>query len=151
MALFKSDKYGNKQPAISRTQRGAIVVEEATVALPNTLAANDVAVLCPIPPGHKVVDAIVFATDLDTNGVPTVVVSVGIFNDNDAAPNLVANQDLLTASTVAQAGGMARAAVVAGLTLAASDARRWVALKVDTVAATKAAGSVTLRLLTQAA
>lgn len=150
MALLKSTKYEQKQPAISRTQKGAVVVEEATVALPNTLAANDVVVLCPVPPGHKIVDAMLFADDLDTNVTPTLAVSTGIYNGDDAAPNLLANKDLITASTVAQAGGMVRASVAGGLNLAASDSKQWVALKVDTVAATKAAGNVTLRLITQA-
>lgn len=150
MALFTSAKYAQKQPAISRTQKGALVVEEATVSLPNTLAANDVVVLCPIAAGHKIVDAMLFADDLDANGTPTLTVSVGVYNGDDASPDLVANQDLITASTVAQVGGMARASVKGGLSLAASDTQQWVALKVDNVAATKAAGDVALRLLTQA-
>ncbi len=150
MALFKSDKYENKQPAISRTQKGAIVVEEATVALTDALAADDVAVLCPIPAGHKIVDAILVADDLDSNGTPTIAVSVGVYNDDDDSPDLEANKDLITASTVAQGGGVARADQADGLGLAVADSKQWAALKVDTGAATAVAGNVTLRLLTQA-
>lgn len=150
MALFKSFKYANKQPSVTRTQAGAIAVEEATVALPNTLAANDIVVLSPVPPGHKIVDAMLIADDLDTNASPTITVSVGIYNDNDASPDLAANKNLLTASTVAQGGGIARADVKDGLNLAVSSSRQWVAAKIAAAGATKAAGSITLRLLTQA-
>lgn len=150
MALFKSSKYANKQPAITRQQKGAVVVEEATVALPNTLAANDVVVLCPVPAGHAIVDAMLISADLDTGGTPAIVVSVGVYNDNDASPDLVSNKNLITSSTVAQAGGVARAADAGGLGLAVASSNQWLALKVNTAAATKAAGNVTLRLLTQA-
>lgn len=133
------------QPPITGGQAGVVVCNEGEVSLPNTLAANDIVQLAILPAGHKPVDAILEADDLDTNGNPTITVSIGVINSGGT--DLVADTNFLTDSTVAQAGGVARAAVLKGLQLAATGSDRIVGAKITTVAATKAAGKLRLKLL----
>lgn len=133
------------QPPITGGQAGVVVCNEGEVSLPNTLAANDIVQLAILPAGHKPVDAILEADDLDTNANPTITVSIGVINSGGT--DLVADTNFLTDSTVAQAGGVARAAVLKGLQLAATGSVRIVGAKITTVAATKAAGKLRLKLL----
>lgn len=127
-------------PAISLSQAGQTVEEIGEHTAPVTLAADDTIALCKLPAEHIPVDFMLQSADLDTHGTPTITVTVGIMNA--AGDDLVASTNFLTASTVCQAGGVARANVVDGLQLASSNTDRVVGLKVITAGATKAAGKV---------
>ncbi|ALS63620.1 hypothetical protein [Pandoraea apista] len=64
------------------------------------LALNDVIASPTLPKGATIVDVIVTATDLDTNGTPTISLDVGYGDDPDY---------FIQASTIGQTGGVARA------------------------------------------
>lgn len=143
MAIFKSNKITYKQPALTPMSAGQVVAERQSVAVPSTLALNDIVAFCELPAGCVPVDGYLVSTDLDT-GTPTITLTVGVLDA--AGTDLVASTDFLTASTVAQAGGVARFDKAAGLGLAASASDRIIAVKVAAAAATGAAGTLTLVL-----
>ena len=138
MALLKAAEI-LKTP-ITIEQAGQMVASVGTVEAPDTLAANDIVALCHLPAEHEVVDFMLQADDLDTGETPAITVSVGVLNAD--MTDLVASTNLLTTSTVAQAGGVARAAVVAGLQLSASSANRVVGAKIVAAADTAATGTL---------
>lgn len=134
----------SKQP-ITGSSAGHVLCTEGSAAVLNTLAADDLVALCTLPADHEPVDLILEPTDLDTNVSPTITLTVGVLNaDQD---DLVANTDFLTASTAAQTGVAAHATNIKGLQLAASSADRIIAAKVITAGATKAAGTISCKLL----
>lgn len=134
MANKKSTRVTNGV-GISGSQAGVVVCDEGVV---NLLKAeletdNQLGELVILPAGHVPVDFTLFAEDGSTGA--DIVFDVGILNaDGDG---LVASTNFLTDSDIAQAGGMARAAVsAAGLQLAATSADRVIALKITTPATT---------------
>lgn len=137
MPLYKSAEVA-KVP-VTLDQAGQMVVSIGTYEVPDTLAANDIVALCHLPAEHEIVDFTLQSDDLDT-GTPAIAVSVGVLNAG--MTDLVSGTNLLTTSTVAQAGGVARASVVDGLQLSTSDANRVVGVKVTTAADTAAAGTL---------
>jgi len=146
MALQKSAKIG--KPALSGSQRGVCLFDEVKVAVAAAfVVADNLIAAIVVPAGHKVVRGRVIATDLDTHVTPTVTLSVGILNADE--DDLQANKDFLTASTVAQAGGVAEFNAAGGLGLAVDkDKDQIVAVKFDTGAETAAAGTITVQLET---
>ena len=125
---------------ITCSQAGQVLASIGEYEVPDTLAANDIIALCSLPAEHEPVDFILQADDLDTNGVPTLTLTAAVLNAGKT--DVVASTDFLTASTIGQAGGVARADKVLGLQLASSNADRIVGVKVANVAATKAAGTL---------
>lgn len=65
--------------------------------LAGALTLNQVIPGVPVPKGARVVGMGLSATDLDTNGTPTIVLAVGDGGDDDR---------FITASTIGQAGGV---------------------------------------------
>lgn len=154
MAIFYSDKAkqvtpgalaasacptGNS-PGVTTTEQGQVVAVEAKIALTDAVAINDTMVGFLLPAGHVPVDLYIACDDLDTGAALTLTVAV---LDSTLA-DVVANTSFITASTVGQAGGVARAAVAAGLRLAASAVDRWIGIKVAAAANVAAAGSLSL-------
>lgn len=70
------------------------------------LAANDIIDLGPFPPDVTPFDVTLISEDLDSNGTPTITLSVGFLNDDKTDLDGTA---MIVASTVAQAGGLVRA------------------------------------------
>lgn len=106
-----------------------------------------------LPAGHVPVDVIYSATDLDT-GTPAHAVSFGVLTS--------AKDDISTAAadggaawgtgiTVGQAGTLARNTAVAIETVTPSAAARALGFKVTTASATKAAGTLRVKVLCRAA
>ena len=140
MALYKSNvaEYPSLRPAVTASQAGIVFVSVGAAAVDTDLAAEDLIVLCKLPAFHQPVDFILEATELDD--ATSIVLSVGILNADE--DDLVADIKFIHESTVAQAGGVKRADVLSGLGLAPSNADRWIAAYVDTVAGTEKAGTV---------
>jgi hypothetical protein len=88
----------------------------ATVSysLAAALALNDVLQGPMLQAGSTVVDVTLVTTDLDTNGTPTITLDVGYGGDADY---------FIAASTIGQAGGIARASAATAqpLTLESND------------------------------
>lgn len=151
MANFKSplcQLTTGYRPPITPSQAGEVKAVRGSVTLPNTLAANDIVELVPLPAGCVPVDVIVDADDLDSAG-PTITLTAGIVNA--AGDDLVANTDFFTASTVAQAGGIQRMDKKTGPRIASSSSTRNVGLKVIAAATAKVQGVVGMTLFYRAA
>lgn len=104
----------------------------ASVATDTALAAADILNFFFMPTGAEVVDGFLKATDIDSNGSPTIAFNVG---DAGSATRF------FTASVVGQAGTIDRNMNTGGF-LYQFTAKTLVFATVSTVAATKVAGTV---------
>lgn len=105
-------------------------------------AAGDIVEMAPLPPGHVPVDVILDIEDTDSNGAPTITVDVGIMSGawGDSGARTM-GAEFIAASTVAQAGGIARMSVVNGGKVAPSTTTRSIGLKVVGAIATLVVGA----------
>ena len=97
MATLKSNKVTANAPA--RDLPSGVLAVVGTYALGAALALNDVIQMVTVPAGATILDVLLAVTDLDTGGSPAIVLTVGDGGDTDR---------FVTASTVGQAGGVAR-------------------------------------------
>lgn len=111
-----------------------LVCIPATLTLAANVTAADVYQMVKVPKGAIVVDVMAVASDMDTNGTPTMTFSVGYGDDINY---------FISASTVAQSGGIVRSNLATGrpLTFPAEDT---IDISFDAVAATFAAGTIDL-------
>lgn len=139
MALLTTNsKYALKALPMPVAQ-GAETVEVRMIhTLSANVGANDTAWLGDLPPGHVPVDGILDASDLDTNGVPTITISVGVLN----AAKTDLDATWIAAATIGQTGGMARPTLSTMVRTAPSSSPVSIGLKFPAVAATFAAGTV---------
>lgn len=100
------------------------------------LALNKTVSLFKVPANFTIVSASVYVTDMDTNGSPALVFSVG---DGTTAARIV------SVSTAGQAGGAAT--IVAGLPGYQYTAETEILWTTTTASATAAAGTVTVYLV----
>lgn len=110
-ALFQSD-YA-KGILMMPTAQGPELVSARAEFTTTAAALNDIWEMLVIPVDHQLVDLILDADDLDSNGAPTITLSVAYLNaaktDIDVTANI--NCDgaaFIVSSTIGQAGGMAR-------------------------------------------
>lgn len=133
-------------------------VVKVNIAVSATLAANDILYMMDLPVDTVPVDFILDSTDIDTGGSPSVTLTVGLLNA-DATDISTA---WLTASTIGQAGGMARPTTAACVQTAPRTATpsgstptgtqlTKVGVKVAAAGATPAAGTVGLTMFYRAA
>jgi hypothetical protein len=143
MPVFNSDISGFLYPPATSSQAGVVLASIAEASLPDSLAGNDLVKLNKLPAGHRPLDFQLEAESLDDGS--GITISVGVLNaDGD---DLVASTNFITDDTVAQAGGVKRADVLAGLGLAESTEDRVIAAKITTAAGTAAAGALRGKLL----
>lgn len=132
MALYTSKIADGKQPVATLNDAlpGIIAYEYTTSA---SLAADDIIDLGPIEPGVTPLDVTLIADDLDSNGTPTITLSVGILN---ADKDDLSGTAWIVASTVGQGGGVARATTVTCYNAGSSTSERRLGVKVVAGAAT---------------
>jgi hypothetical protein len=95
---------------------------------------GDIRRLYLFPSGAYVHDLRVTATDMDTNGTPTVAFDIAVTDGSD-----VVKDTLIAATTIAQAGGTAR---IANTGVGQFVGDRYLVLKTTAAAATAAAGTL---------
>lgn len=111
MALTQSDyAKGIRQVPVAAGSELVSVRAEVTLAAG---AINDIVEMIPIPEDHILVDCILDSDDIDSNGAPTVTLSVAYLNNAKTDIDVTANVNgdgaaFIVASTIGQAGGMAR-------------------------------------------
>jgi hypothetical protein len=93
--------------------QGAEVVGVRAEITPAAAGAGDIFSMLEIPVDHILVDVILDSDDLDSNGAPTITLSVGYLLSDESDLDVTANVNgdgaaFIVASTIAQAGGMAR-------------------------------------------
>lgn len=139
MASLNSTTYTNQAASKSPipggpAASGALVVQQVTIAVPNTgagTALNDTVGLFYVPKGAILRDFRFESDDLDSNGSPTITWDVG---DSGSASRIIA------ISTISQAGGRDYAARTAlGYQFTADTA---IFATVHAAGATKAAGNI---------
>lgn len=116
-------------PSIQAFTEGNTITVESKVTLTaaaNQMATNDIIVALPVPANHVPVDCMLLSDDIDSGASLTMTVA----ELNQDFTDIVANTNLITASTIGQAGGVARASVVDGLRLAPVQRTRWFGVKV---------------------
>lgn len=130
-------------PPITCAQAGQVVWRKVTYAVAAALVVNDEIDMLELPPGHEIVDVILDASDLDTDGTPAIVLSVGFGN---ATLGSGAYNELITASAAGQAGGISTMNVAGALRqgVKSETANTLVGIKVTTAPDVGATGNVTL-------
>lgn len=129
-------------------EAGAVVSELFEYNLTAALAAGDIIELAVLPTYATVVDAILITDDLDT-GTAAITLDVGIMSGEvgvlDAARTCGA--EIFSASTVGQAGGVARPTLATAFRIAPTEGHRSIGVKCVTAPGTGAtSGKIQLRL-----
>lgn len=148
---FKQSKLAASNEPILLAQASEPIVISADYNLADSgngaLALNDIIEMVPFPAGYQLVDVIVDTPDLDTGGSPALALDVGVLS-GEYRSNSAATMDasIIAASTVGQAGGIARASVAGFSKIAVSDTDRAIGIKAQTGPATGATtGTVRLQ------
>lgn len=137
MAVFKS-KHALGQSPVASLLSGLVsgILYEYTTG--PALAAGDIIDMGIIEAGVKPVDVLLLTDDLDTNGTPTITLTVGILNAAGTDIDAAATSTWIAASTAAQTGGTARATSAAPYLAGVSADPRKLGIKVVAGAATYA-------------
>lgn len=118
-------------------------------ALPQTaLSAGDIIELGVLLGNNVPTDAILVCDKLDSGGAPAFAFDVGVMSGavGDTDPARTCGAELFAASSVAQAGGVARTTLASAFTIAPTENHRSIGVKVTAAAATQVQGAK-LRLL----
>lgn len=105
MATYTSDNVKSRRGIAAGGSVGDVKVAYAEVTCGAAPSTTDTIEFFYLPAGARVLMATLEATDMDTNGAPTITLNVG---DSGSATRL------FSASTVAQAGTASSALAVAG-------------------------------------
>lgn len=140
MAVYKSKGALGQNPVMSLLSAlvAGLVYEYTTGT--TALAAGDIIDLGNLEAGVKPMDVTLIADDLDTNGTPTITLTVGILNAAGTDIDAAATSTWIAASNVAQTGGIARATTANAYLSGASSDNRRLGVKVVAGPATHAAG-----------
>ena len=142
MALRQANQVVNKTPVISANGFEPIaIVGDFTV--PATLPLNDVVEMVILPAGYVPIDAILATEDLDSGGAPAITLDLGLISGTAGAADdaRTCGNEAFAASTVGQAGGVARPTKANFALIAPTDADRGIGLKVAAAAATLVVGA----------
>lgn len=144
----KSVQVTNRAPILSGDTATELVALVATFVVPASLAVNDVIEMGPLPAGMVVADLTVDFPDLDSNGTPTVKFDAGLLAGNYLdTGSRDCDATLFSQSTAGQTGGIARMAASGALSLGPNTGDKSWGLKVQTGAATLAAGGTIKAIL----
>lgn len=149
MAFTNSnDQLTGRKPAVFPAGAEVVASRGAIDLVAADLDANDVGSVVILPAGCVPVGVVYDSDDLDSNGTPTIVASVGFINAGETDLDGAAWATGITAS---QTGATANLALTtAAMRMAATQVDRKVGIKFTAASATKAAGQVGLTLLYRA-
>lgn len=142
MAIHKSVQLAQNLPSISADGYEIVPVVGDYVVTAG-LAAADIIDMGILPAGYVPVGVKLIAEDLDSNGVPTITLDVGIMSGMPGSLDIArtCGNEAIAASTVGQAGGVVFEAKAAILMLAPADVDRSFGVKVVAGAATLVVGA----------
>lgn len=123
-SIYQSADVVPGRPAPTGDDVGTVMSVRGVIPVTLAMVINDLFECVKYPAGHILVDAIVDCDDLDTNGSPLITFDVGIMSGIAGTADVArtVGTEILAASTLPQAGGLARA--VAAVTAAAGDLSR---------------------------
>lgn len=129
MALFLSKCAAGQVPvqSLNDGRPGGLLYEFLTTA---SLAAGDIIDLGPLEAGIKPLNVHLITDDLDSNGTPTITLTVGILNAAKTDIGAGTYDSFIVASTVAQASGIAVATLPNAYLCGASTSTRRLGIKV---------------------
>lgn len=107
MALQQSKHATGNKPVVTPSA-GVVTDLLFEHVITGNLAANDIIDMGPIEAGIAPVEVSLIADDLDSNGAPTITLTVGILNAAKTDIDAAATSTFIAASNVAQTGGVAR-------------------------------------------
>ena len=116
-------------PAITPDQPGIVVAQQSSVILAaatDPLLAGDIYAACCLPAGHRLLDATLLAGNVDTGAALTLTLAQLTKDFTD----IVADTDLVVASTIGQAGGLVRATNQKAIMGSISTQDRWFGVKI---------------------
>lgn len=151
MAVIKSKHALGKvqvQSLLSALAAGLVYEYTTDVA---ALSAGDIIDMGPLEAGVKPLDVTLITDDLDTNGAPTITLTVGILNAAGTDIDAAATSTWIAASNVGQTGGIARATTANAYLAGASTASRKLGIKVVAGPATYAGIGKKIALVVSAA
>jgi hypothetical protein len=137
MATYQSQQVQDRMPIPSHGLASYVNVQRFPVTISAALTTADVIQFGYLPIYARVIDAYLEATDMDTNGTPTLAFNIGDAGDADR---------LFAATTAGQAAGVTRMTAVTGFGHR-YDAKTLITGAPSTNAATGAAGTLTLTVL----
>lgn len=123
----------------ARVEAGPCLVSmRAVFPVRTALVADDIIEALVLPADCVIVDAALDASDLDSNGTPTLAYDVGLMSGTVGKVDLTRSvgTELFSGATTGQAAGMAKASLRTVLSQMASGQNRSVGIKIDTAAAT---------------
>lgn len=147
MTLRQATQVVSKLPVPSAAGATDCVPIVGDFTVPAGLVLNDVVEMCPLPAGYVPVDAVLATEDSDSNGTPLITLDLGVisgaYGDASAATGQARTcaNEAFAASTVAQAGGIARPTKKDFSLIAPTTADRGFGIKVAAAAATLTAGA----------
>lgn len=147
MAIIQSDFAKGIKDVPYPANAGQVCAARFFMTAPASLALNDILELAVIPPGCRVIDAVLDVDDLDS-GTPAIVLDVGIMSGEVGSTDVgrTCGDEFFDGITTAQAGGVARPTLAKALRTTKSNVQRSVGAKVMTAAGTPQAGVIGLTL-----
>jgi hypothetical protein len=137
MATYSSSNYSNVNPVSAHGDAGDVKVAYASVSCTAAPATTDTINFFYLPPNARVIGGALKASDMDTNGSPTLTIDVGDSGDGNR---------YFAASTAGQGGTVDRSLAATGQDYKTT-AKTLVTGTAANNAATGAAGTVELTLL----
>lgn len=139
---YESANVKGSRPSIALHSAGEVGVSFGKYTAVATPVIGDLYGLAILPAGCMPVDFTLGSGDFDSCATPLITMTVGILNDDE--DDLVALSNFMTAETIGQGGGLARADVATFLSSIAVDNAndRVIAVKLAAGPATGALGTV---------
>ncbi|MES2904410.1 MAG: hypothetical protein V4696_09525 [Pseudomonadota bacterium] len=134
MATYQSQQVSDRMPIPSHGYGGSVYCQRFPLTITAALTTADVLQFGYLPKYARVVDALLEASDMDTNGSPTLAFNIGDAGDVDR---------LFAASTAGQAAGITRMTLATGFGYRYDD-ETLITGAPSTNAATGAAGTLAL-------
>ena len=135
--MLKSTNVTDARPAVYPDEAGKVLVSDGTYEI--TAAENvdeQTIALCSLPAGCIPLDFTLIVDDLDSHGTPAIVVDGGGISATEDSVERI----MIPASTVAQAGGVARSTLFP--MVAPVDTETLFGMHITTAAGTAAAGTI---------
>ncbi|TXH19061.1 MAG: hypothetical protein E6R03_01110 [Hyphomicrobiaceae bacterium] len=144
MAFTNSNDYLTGRKPVPTAAGIEVVATRFDIALVAAdLDLNDVGAVAILPAGHRLVEMVYDSDDLDTNGTPTIVASVGPVNAGET--DLSATW--ASAISASQSGTSAQPVLTPAALRYSAATDTKIGIKFTAASATKAAGTVGLTLL----
>lgn len=144
MAFTNSNDYlTGRKPVPTAAGNEVVATRFETSLVAADLDINDVGSVAILPAGHVPVGIVYDSDDLDTNGTPTIVASVGPINAGETD----LSSSWVTGITASQSGVAAQLNLTTAAMRFSATTDTKIGVKFTAAAATKAAGKIGLTLL----